>query len=64
MKRPAETSAGAGGIALIVAWLLGVDDPDVLVALGAAVGFVPAAVTLIVANGGIRGAVLRLWRGK
>jgi hypothetical protein len=46
--RPAETTAAASAIALLVCKLLGVDDPDVLVALGIVIGFIPAAVTWIV----------------
>lgn len=64
MTRPAELTGLAGSVALIIAGLAGVKDPTALVAIGAVVGAIPAAVTLIVASGGIRGAVLRLWRGK
>lgn len=63
-KHPAETSSGAGAVALVVAYLLGVDDPEALVALGAALGLIPAAVTLLVANGGVRGVARLLWRGR
>lgn len=63
MRRPAEVAGGVGSVGLIVGRLLGVEDPDVLVALGAALGLVPAAVTVLVTHGGIRGVLLRLWRG-
>lgn len=43
--RPAETGGVAAALALLVSRLLGVDDPDVVVALGIVVGFVPAAIT-------------------
>lgn len=38
----------AGAVALLLAHALGVTDPDVYLALGVVVGFVPAAVTWIV----------------
>lgn len=46
--RPAETTAAAAAIALLITKLLGVDDADVLVALGIVIGFIPAIVTWIV----------------
>lgn len=64
MKRPAESAGATGGIALIIARVAGVKDPDVLVALGALVGLIPSAVTLLVANGGVRGVARKLWRGR
>lgn len=63
-KHPAESAGGAGAVALLIAYLLGVDDPEALVALGAALGLIPAAVTLLVANGGVRGVARLLWRGR
>jgi len=47
-RRPAETTAFASAIAVLVCKALGVDDPDVLVALTVIVGAVPAVVTAIV----------------
>jgi len=47
-RRPAETTAIASALALLICKLAGVDDPDVLVALGIVIGFIPAAVTWIV----------------
>lgn len=44
-KRPAETAGVASALALLVGRLLGVDDPDTIVALAIVIGFVPAAVT-------------------
>ena len=62
--RPAEALAGTSSIALLIAYVLGVDDPQLVVVLGAAVGLVPAAVTLLVANGGIRGVLRTIWHGR
>lgn len=47
-NRPAEVGGVAGGIALLVAHLLGVNDVSTVVALGTVIGFVPAAITWIV----------------
>jgi hypothetical protein len=65
-RRPAETAGAGGTIALLVAYVLGVTDPDTVVCLAAAVGLVPAAVTLLVSSevGGVRGALRLLWRGR
>lgn len=62
--RPAESTAGVGSIGLLIAVVLGVDDPNVIAVLGAAVGLIPAAVTLLVSGGGIRGVLGSLWRGR
>jgi hypothetical protein len=47
-RRPAELSAIAGSIAFLICYFAGVDDPGVLAALGAVIGFIPAMVTWIV----------------
>ena len=47
-RRPAETSAVAGAIALLIAWIAGVDDVGVIAAIGVVIGFIPAAVTWLV----------------
>ena len=62
--RPAETAGGVGSIGLLIAYVLGVHDPQTIAIIGAAVGLVPAAVTMLVNNGGVRGTVLKLWRGR
>lgn len=62
--RPAETGGAFGSIALLLALVLGVDDDTVIAAIGVAVGLVPAVITLLVANGGIRGVIRVLWRGR
>lgn len=64
MKRPAELVGLSGSVALIVGRVAGIEDPDLLVAVGAVAAALPAVVTLVVANGGIVGAARRLWRGK
>jgi hypothetical protein len=48
-RRPAETTAAASAVALLICKALGVDDPDVLVALAVVIGFIPTVVTSIVA---------------
>lgn len=62
--RPAETTGAVGAIGLLVASLAGVDDATSLTAIGVVLGLVPAAVTLLVANGGVRGVLGLLWRGR
>jgi len=62
--RPAESTAGVGSVALLIAFILGVNDPELVAVLGAALGLVPAAVTLLVSAGGIRGVLRALWRGR
>lgn len=47
-QRPAESAGLAGAAALLVAHALGVDDPDVIVALGAVFAALPAAITFLV----------------
>lgn len=64
MKRPAETAGFAGAIAAVVARLAGVDDVDTITYLAVVIGVVPAAVTLLVSNGGLSGVVRLLWRGR
>lgn len=61
--RPAETTGGLAGLATALAALLGADTLTVAV-VGTAAGLLPAAVTLLVAHGGIRGVLRALWRGR
>ena len=53
-ERPAESGGLAGAGALLVARLLGVQDPDTIVALGIVFAAAPAGITWLV--GLIRGA--------
>jgi len=46
--RPAETTAIAASVALLICKAAGVDDPDTLTAMAVVIGFIPAAVTWIV----------------
>ena len=62
--RPAEALSGVGAIAFLMAYVLGVDDEQLIVCLGAALGLVPGAVTLLVDGGGLRGIFRKVWRGK
>lgn len=47
-QRPAEAGGIVGALALLVAHLLGLDDPDVIVSLAVVFGFVPTGITWIV----------------
>ncbi len=44
-RRPAETTAAAGGLALLIAYALGVDEPTIILAGAGVLAAVPAAVT-------------------
>ena len=46
--RPAETTAASAALALIIAYLLGVRDADLILAFSVVIGVVPAAVTWLV----------------
>jgi hypothetical protein len=62
--RPAEALAGTGSIGLLVAYVLGVRDPELVAVIGAAVGLVPATVTTIIESGGLVGLVRRVLFGR
>ena len=47
-SRPAESGGVAAAIAVLIAYFAGLDNPGVIAALAAVVGFIPAAVTWIV----------------
>ena len=47
-RRPAETTAIAASVALLVARAFGVDDPAVITAIAVVIGFIPTIVTWIV----------------
>lgn len=47
-SRPAESAGVAGSAALLIGHAAGIDNPDVLVALGVIIGAIPAAVTFLV----------------
>lgn len=57
-KRPAETVAGTGGLAGVI---VAVTQHNWLAVVVACVGFVPAAVTFVVAHGGVRGIFRSVW---
>lgn len=71
--RPAETVAAGGSLGLLIAYVFGVRDPQTIIAIGTGIGLMPGAVTWlvdrtglhgsIVANGGMRGVLRKLWRG-
>jgi hypothetical protein len=62
--RPAEKAGAAGTIAILAGYAFGIKDPGVLAAIGAGIGLVPATVTYVVTNGGLRGVARKLWRGR
>ena len=64
MRRPAEKAGAVGSLALIVARLAGVQDPDALAAIGVAAGALPSVVTFLVDNGGLAGVVGLLLHGR
>jgi energy-converting hydrogenase Eha subunit B len=47
-NRPAETGSLAAALAVLICYLLGVDDPGVLAALVVVVGALPSVITWIV----------------
>ena len=64
-SHPASTTGIAGALALLLGhFAVGIDDPDALAAIGAVLLSLPAAVSLLVAQGGIRGVLRKLWRGR
>jgi hypothetical protein len=56
-RRPAESVAAGGGLAGLAVALTAGDRVTVIVAL---IGFVPAVVSFVVENGGVRGLVGKL----
>jgi hypothetical protein len=60
--RPAEATGGVGASITALALALGASG-GVVAALGILSGLLPAAVTLLVANGGLKGAWKRLLNG-
>lgn len=49
-RRPAETGTAAMALAVVIAYLFGVTDEGVIVALAVVVGATPAAITWVVAT--------------
>lgn len=62
--RPAETGGAVGAVSLLLGVVLGIRDAATLAAWGTVVGLLPAAITLLVANGGVRGVLRLLWQGR
>lgn len=62
--RPAETTTGVAAIGSLLAIAVGVNDPDAIASMVAALGLLPGAVTLLVDNGGVRGVMRLMWRGR
>ena len=59
-RRPAESASASLGIAGIV---YGISEGNVPAAICAGAGLVPGLVTLLIANGGLRGCLRLLWSG-
>lgn len=47
-SRPAETGGAAAGVAVLLARLLGANDPTTIASLALVVGLVPGAITFVV----------------
>lgn len=62
--RPAESFTGATAIGMLLAIILGVDDSDTIAVMVGALGLLPAAITLIVSNGGLIGVGRLILRGR
>lgn len=62
--RPAETTSAAGAVAVLLAVILGLESVKLVAALTVVVGFIPALVTLLVVNGGIKGVLRMIWQGR
>lgn len=62
--RPAETAGAGAAIAALIARIAGVHDADTLTYMAVAIGLIPAAVTALVANGGLSGVARLFWRGR
>lgn len=62
--RPAETGGALAAIGAAVAYMNGAHDPTTLATMLLGVGLVPGAITLLVDNGGVRGVLGKVWRGK
>ena len=62
--RPAESTAAVAGMGSLLAYVFGVRNPETLAAMLAGISLLPASVTLLVSNGGIRGVARLIWRGK
>lgn len=62
--RPSESLTATAAIGSLLAVILGVNDPQTIAAMVAGLGVLPAAITLVVDAGGLRGVLRKLWRGK
>jgi hypothetical protein len=63
-SRPAESVTGVTALGMLLALILGVDDPTIVGVMVGVLGLLPAAVTLLVANGGVIGVVKLLVLGR
>lgn len=62
-KRPAETAGGLFGAVTVIAAALGA-SVEVVAAVGAVAGLLPALVTSLVNHGGLRGLARSIWQGR
>jgi hypothetical protein len=63
-SRPAEVTGAGGTVGALIAYVAGVKDSTTVIYIAAGVGLLPAVVTTVVANGGIRGLLRLVWSGK
>lgn len=64
MRHPNTTAATvAGGIGILITWLLGYFGIDVSAELGGTIATAIAAVVLFVGRRGIRGVLATVWNG-
>lgn len=61
-QRPAESAATFGALVTALAYATGL-SPEWIAVAGITAGLAPAAVTFVIANGGVREVAARLWRG-
>jgi hypothetical protein len=62
--RPAESTTAVAAVGALTAYVHGVRDPQTLATITAGIGLLPAAISLVVDAGGLRGVLRKLWRGR
>jgi hypothetical protein len=62
--RPAETLTGTAALGSLLAIVLGVHDTETIAAMITGLGLLPAAVSLYLDAGGLRGLLRKAWRGR
>lgn len=62
--RPAESITGAAAIGVLLSVIFGIKDVQTISAMVAGLGLLPAAVSLVVSNGGLIGIGRLVLRGR